>query len=73
MEGDYPKSAWRKAMRAQEVILKAVAGQIKWIQAADILGVSPRTMRRKYKAYQEYGIDGLLDQRTCRPSRRRVP
>ncbi|MCP4668001.1 MAG: ISNCY family transposase [Deltaproteobacteria bacterium] len=60
-------------MKAQEVILKAVSGEIKWIQAADILVVSPRTMRRKYRAYQVYGIGGLLDQRTCRPSRRRVP
>jgi hypothetical protein len=28
---------------------------------------------RKYKSYQEHGIAGLIDQRTCRPSRRRVP
>jgi hypothetical protein len=25
------------------------------------------------EAYQEYGIDGLLDRRTSRPSRRRIP
>ena len=69
----YPVSAWRRAMRVQEVILKAVAGEIKWVQAADILGVSTRTIRRKYRSYKEYGIDGLLDYRTCRPSSRRVP
>lgn len=73
MELIYPASAWRRAMRVQEVILKAVAGEIKWAQAADILGVSPRTIRRMYKSYQEYGIDGLLDRRTLRPSRRRIP
>jgi transposase len=69
----YPASAWRRAMKVQEVILKAIAGEIKWIQAADILRVSPRTIRRKRRAYQEYGIDRLLDLRTCRPSRRRIP
>lgn len=73
MELIYPASTWRRAMRVQEVILKAVAGEIRWIQAADILGVSPRTIRRMYKSYQEYGIDGLLDRRTLQPSRRRVP
>lgn len=69
----YPVSAWRRAMKVQEVILKAIAGEIKWIQAADILRVSPRTIRRKRRSYQEYGIDRLLDLRTCRPSRRRIP
>ena len=38
----YPVSVWRRAMKVQEVILKAIAGEIKWIQAADIL----RTMHR---------------------------
>lgn len=73
MELIYPESAWRRAMRVQEVILKAIAGEIKWVQAADILGVSPRTIRRMYKSYKEYGIDGLLDRRTLRPSLRRIP
>lgn len=72
-EKSYPVSAWRRAMKVQEVILKAIAGEIKWIQAADILGVSGRTIRRKLRSYQEHGIDGLLDLRTCRPSRRRIP
>ena len=69
----YPVSAWRRAMKVQKVILKAIAGEIKWIQAADILRVSPRTIRRKRRAYKDYGIDRLLDLRTCRPSRRRIP
>ncbi|MCD4812053.1 helix-turn-helix domain-containing protein [bacterium] len=72
-EKNYSVFAWRRAMKVQEVILKAIAGEIKWIQAADILRVSARTIRRKFRSYQEYGIDGLLDLRTCRPSRRRIP
>ena len=32
-----PESAVRRAMKVLEVILKAMAREIKWIQAADIL------------------------------------
>lgn len=49
---DYPGFAWRWAMKKQEVILKAIAGEIKWIQAADILCVSARTIRRMKESYQ---------------------
>lgn len=71
-QASYPEFAWRWAMKKQEVILKAIAGEIKWIQAADILGVSPRTIRRLKKSYQLYGINGLIDQRTGRPSSRKI-
>jgi DeoR/GlpR family transcriptional regulator of sugar metabolism len=40
--------------------LPCVAGEIKWIQAADILGVSARTIRRKLRSYQEFGIGGKI-------------
>ena len=33
-------------MKTQEVILKAMAGSRKWWEAAEIIGVSDRTMRR---------------------------
>jgi len=42
----YPVSAWRRAVKIQEIILKAIAGEIKWIQAAEILAVSPRTIKQ---------------------------
>lgn len=70
---EYPGEAWERAMTEKEVILRAVAKEIKWIEAAAILGVTPRTMRRKYDSYKEYGIDGLVDKRRSRPSGRRVP
>ena len=70
---EYPHSAWRRTMKELEVILKAVSKEINWIEAAYILGVSPRTMRRKKTAYQRYGIDGLFDKRRGCPSRRRAP
>lgn len=69
----YPESAMRRAMKVVEVILKAMAREIKWIQAADILGVTPRTIRRMRAAYQEQGIGGLSDRRRGRPSSRRAP
>jgi transposase len=60
-------------MKIQEVILRAVSKQITWIQAADIIGVSARTMRRWRYRYEQYGYDGLFDRRLQRPSPKRVP
>lgn len=42
----YPQAAWERAMTVQEVMLKALSGEIHWFRAADILGFSPRTLRR---------------------------
>jgi hypothetical protein len=47
----YPDAAWERAMTVQEVILKALSGEIHWFRAADILGVSPRTSRRWRERY----------------------
>jgi transposase len=66
-------SAVERAMKVQAVILKAIAGQLQWWQAAEILGVSCRTMRRCKHRYQQHGYDGLFDRRRRRPSPRRVP
>ena len=53
-------------MKMQEVILKAMAGSLKWWEAAEIIGVSDRTMRRWRERYQEGGYDGLYDRRNLR-------
>jgi transposase len=60
-------------MKVQEVILKAIGGQLRWIQAAEILGISARTLHRWQQRYSRQGYDGLFDRRTRRPSPRRVP
>ena len=60
-------------MKVQEVILKAMAGSLKWWEAAEIIGVTDRTMRRWRERYQEGGYDGLYDRRKRRPSPKRVP
>ena len=69
----YPGAAVERAMRIQEVICRAISGQIHWFQAAEILGVSVRTMRRWKEYYQKKGYDGLFDRRRRRPSPKRVP
>jgi len=73
MQAYYPEPALERAMKVQEVILRAMSGQIHWIQAAEILGISDRQMRRWKRRYEIYGYDGLYDRRRKRPSPRRVP
>jgi len=69
----YSIAAMVKAMKIQEVILKAVSGQILWIDAADIIGVSYRTMKRWKVRYEQFGYDGIFDRRMKKPSPKRVP
>ena len=42
----YPHKARERAMKVEEVILRAVGGQITFWQAAQILRYSPRHLRR---------------------------
>ena len=60
-------------MKIQEVILKAMAGKLKWWEAAEIIGITDRTMRRWRERYQEHGYSGLWDHRKRRPSPKRIP
>jgi transposase len=69
----YPRAAVERAMKVQEVILRAMAKKISWWQAAEIIGITDRQMRRWHWRYREYGYDGLLDRRVGKPSPKRVP
>jgi transposase len=69
----YPKAAMERAMKVQDVMLQAMAKKITWWQAAEILGISDRHMRRWRERYVEEGYNGLFDRRRGKPSRRRVP
>jgi transposase len=71
--GSYPRAAVERAMKVQEVILRAMAKKISWWQAAEIIGITDRQMRRWHWRYREYGYDGLLDRRVGKPSPKRVP
>ena len=69
----YPPVALERAMTIREVVLRAMSGEISWIQAAEIIGCAPRTVRRWRWRYEHIGYDGLLDRRRGRPSPRRAP
>lgn len=73
MQTYYPEPALERAMKIQEVILRAISGQILWMEAAEILGITDRQMRRWKQRYEEYGYDGLYDKRKKTPSPKRVP
>src|SRR6201987_1810785 len=68
-----PRAVVERAMKVQEVILRAIAKRITWWQAAEIIGISDRQMRRWRRRWEKFGYDGLLDRRRGRPSLRRVP
>ena len=60
-------------MKLQDVLLKAMAKKITWWDAAEIIGVSDRTMRRWRERLEKDGYAGLADRRKGRPSDKRVP
>jgi transposase len=62
-----------RMMKLQDVLLRAMAKKITWWQAAEIIGVTDRTMRRWRERLEEHGYDGLADRRKGKPSFRRVP
>ena len=57
----YPASARERAMKVQEVILRAMNKQITFWQAAHIARISPRHLRRLFERYRRLGFDGLCD------------
>jgi transposase len=70
---NYSGAAVERAMKVEEVLLRATSGKIMWWQAAEILGISDRQLRRWRKRYEADGYDGLLDRRRGVPSGKRVP
>ena len=70
----YFRAAMERAMKVQEVMLQAMAKKITWFQAAEIIGISDRHMRRWRERYEESGFRGLFDRRRRgKPSPKRVP
>jgi len=59
-------------MKVQEVVLRAIDGRLSWVQAAEILGLSPRQVRRWRERLETQGYDGLFDRRRQQPSPKRV-
>ena len=72
-EQQFSAAEMERMMKAQEVILKAAAGKLKWWEAAEIMGISDRTMRRWRERLDKDGYSGLWDYRKRQPSPKRVP
>jgi transposase len=62
-----------RMMKLQDVILKAMAKKLTWIEAAEIAGMSVRNMQRMRERYREHGYNGLFDRRRGKNSYHRVP
>jgi transposase len=62
-----------RMMKLQDVLLKAMAKKITWWEAAEIIGVTDRTMRRWRERLEKDGYSGLGDGRKGKASLRRVP
>ena len=57
----FPAGAVELAMKVRDVIVRAIGGELTWIQAAEIIGCTARTIRRLRRRYEARGYDGLLD------------
>src|SRR5438128_11022139 len=68
----YIQAAMEKAMKIQEVILRAIDKEITWLQAAELIRVSRRQWRRWRAGWEKLGYDGLFDRRVGKPSPKRV-
>jgi len=69
----YSAAETERMMKLQDVLLKAMAKKISWWEAAEIIGVTDRTMRRWRERLERDGYSGLVDRRKGKPSDRRVP
>lgn len=65
-------AAVERAMKRQEVIMRALSGTLTWLQAADILGMEPRSLRRWRARFEAGGAVALYDRRRL-PSPRKAP
>jgi len=60
-----------RKMTRYEILLKTTAGRLSWTQAGEILGLSPRQMRRLRAEYEEHGIDACCEDKRGGHSRRK--
>jgi transposase len=69
----YSAAEMERMMKVQDVLLKAMAKKMTWWAAAEILGVTDRTMRRWRDRLETDGYSGLADRRKGKPSGKRIP
>ena len=63
----------RRLMMFEDAHSMWTEGRLTQEQAAELLGVSARTFRRRTDRYGEDGIEGLRDRRVSRASHRAAP
>jgi transposase len=73
IEPAIPAREAERMRKLQDVILRAMARKLTWIEAAEIAGMSVRNMQRKRQAYIDHGYTGLFDQRRGKRSIHRIP
>ncbi len=69
----FPPKAVERAMQIKEVMLRAMNKEYSWLRAAEILGITPRGLRRLRERMERFGYRGLVDMRHGRPSPRKAP
>jgi transposase len=62
-----------RMLKLRDVLSRWEAGSLSQLEAAEILGMSERSLRRWTRRFEEEGEDGLLDRRLGRRSGRAVP
>jgi transposase len=60
-------------LKLRDVLSRWQAAELSQVEAAELLGMSERTLRRWTRRFEEDGEDGLLDRRLGRRSGRAVP
>jgi hypothetical protein len=55
----YSEGAWERAMKVQDVILRAMAKRITWGQAGEIIGVTYTIRRDSYFPFGPAGLKGI--------------
>jgi len=69
----FPPTALERAMQIRDVLVRAMNKEYSWLRAAEILGITPRGLRRVRQRMEQFGYQGLVDRRVGRPSPRRTP
>jgi transposase len=62
-----------RQMRFEAILDRHEAGELSQIEAAELLGISERSLRRWRERLREEGVEGLKDRRIGKPSGRRAP
>ena len=69
----FPPLAVERAMKVKDVLVRVISGEYTLWQGAEILGMTPRSLRRWRVRMEEHGYTGLIDMRRGVPSPRRAP